>query len=92
MISLLEPDSPEIDVGLEMLIASGSFLSALQATRQYEVDPVRTRLLIWAAYTGTAYGLGSLASFDLEDTRAWSVPPMLLTPPGMTLVYQLTQN
>ena len=92
MISLLEPDSPEIGVGLEMLIASGSFLGALQATKQYELDPVRTRLLIWGAYTGTAYGLGSLAFFDSEDTRAWAVPPMLLTPLGTTLVYQLTQN
>jgi hypothetical protein len=92
IISLLEPDSPEVGVGLEMLIASGSFLGALQATKQYELDPVRTRLLIWGAYTGTAYGLGSLAFFDSEDTRTWAVPPMLLTPLGTTLVYQLTQN
>jgi len=51
------PDSPEIGVGLEMLIASGSFLSALQATKQYELDPVRTRLLIWGAYTAGIDGL-----------------------------------
>ena len=57
MISLLEPDSPEIGVGLEMLIDSGSFLSALQATRQYEQDPVRTRLLIWGAFTAGIDGL-----------------------------------
>ena len=92
VISLLKIERSKQKVGLEMLIASSSFLGAMQATKNYQLDYTHTRLMMWGAYLGTAYGLGSLVFFDSADTRKWAIPSMLLTPISAILTRQLTDN
>ena len=92
LISLLELDSNKQKVGLEMLIASTSFLGAMHSTKKYQLDYTHTRLMMWGAYAGTAYGLGSLVFFNSADTKKWAIPSMLLTPIGLVLARQLTKG
>ena len=92
LISLLELDSNKQKVGLEMLIASTSFLGAMHSTKKYQLDYTHTRLMMWGAYAGTAYGLGSLVFFNSADTKKWAIPSMLLTPIGLVFVRQLTKG
>ena len=92
LISLLELDSNKQKVGLEMLIASTSFLGAMHSTKKYQLDYTHTRLMMWGAYAGTAYGLGSLVFFNSADTKKWAIPSMLLTPIGLVFARQLTKG
>ncbi len=92
LISLLELDSNKQKVGLEMLIASTSFLGAMHSTKKYQLDYTHTRLMMWGAYAGTAYGLGSLVFFNSADTKKWAIPSMLLTPIGLVFARQLTKS
>ena len=92
LISLLELDSNKQKVGLEMLIASTSFLGAMHSTKKYQLDYTHTRLMMWGAYAGTAYGLGSLVFFNSADTKKWAIPSMVLTPIGLVFARQLTKG
>ena len=92
LISLLELDSNKQKVGLEMLIASTSFLGAMHSTKKYQLDYTHTRLMMWGAYAGTAYGLGSLVFFNSADTKKWAIPSMLITPIGLVFARQLTKG
>ena len=92
LISLLELDSNKQKVGLEMLIASTSFLGAMHSTKKYQLNYTHTRLMMWGAYVGTAYGLGSLVFFNSADTKKWAIPSMLLTPIGLVFARQLTKG
>lgn len=90
-IRLLEMESVRA-AGLELLIAGGSFMAALKATKDYRLGYGRSKLMRWGSYAGTSYGLGIPVFFESENDKAYWGSAMLCTPLGGLIAYKLSSH
>ena len=89
---LLDIDSAQQIVGLEMLIGGGSFFYSLKATRNYRLGAGRTQLILGGSLAGTLYGFGLPVFFEEEDDRPYLAAAMIATPAGGLLAHRLSAH
>ena len=90
--SLLEIESGDRFAGLELLIGGGSFISALQLTRNHRLGAGRSKLILSGSIAGTLYGAGVLVLLESENDKAYWATMMLGTPIGGWLAHRLTSH
>ena len=78
--------------GAGLLIAGGAFAGALNATKDYRLGYSRTRLIRWGNYTGTFYGLGIPALFEVDNDNVYIVSAMAMTPAGGYLAHRFSSQ
>ena len=89
---LLEIDSAQQIVGLEMLIGGGSFFYSLKATRNYRLGAGRSHLILGGSLAGTLFGFGLPVFLEEEDDRPYLAAAMIATPVGGLTAHRLSAH
>ena len=89
---LLDMESAQQIVGLEMLIGGGSFFYSLKATRNYRLGAGRSQLILGGSLAGTLYGLGVPVFFESENDKAYLAAAMIATPAGGLIAHKLSEH
>lgn len=89
---LLDLESERQLAGLELLIGGGSFIGALQLTKNHRLGVGRSNLILSGSLAGTLYGFGVPVLFESENEKAYFAAAMLATPIGGLIVHRLTDH
>ncbi len=89
---LLEIESGSQFAGLELLIGGGSFIGALQLTKNHRLGVGRSNLILSGSFAGTLYGFGVPVLFESENDKAYFASAMLATPIGGLIAHRLTAH
>ena len=89
---LLEIDSAQQIVGLEMLIGGGAFFYSLKATRNYRLGAGRSHLILGGSLAGTLFGFGLPVFLEAEDDRPYLAAAMIATPVGGLMAHGLSAH
>ena len=79
-------------MGVQLLVAGGTFAGALDATQDYRLGYGRGKLVRWGTYGGTFYGLGIPALFEADSERVYAASAMAVTPIGGYLAHRLSAH
>ena len=91
-VILLDLESERQVVGLELLIGGGSFIGALQLTKNHRLGVGRSNLILSGSVAGTLYGFGLPVLFESENEKAYFAAAMLATPIGGLIAHRLTDH
>lgn len=89
---LLDLESERQLAGLELLIGGGSFIGALQLTKNHRLGVGRSNLILSGSLAGTLYGFGLPVLFESENEKAYFAAAMLATPIGGLIAHRLTDH
>ena len=89
---LLDLESERQLAGLELLIGGGSFIGALQLTKNHRLGVGRSNLILSGSLAGTLYGFGLPVLFESESEKAYFAAAMLATPIGGLIAHRLTAH
>ncbi len=89
---LLDIEAENQIVGLELLIGGGSFIGALQVTKDHRLGAGRSNLILSGSLVGTLYGAGVPVLFESENEKAYMACMMFATPIGGFLAHKLSSH
>ena len=89
---LLDIESANQIAGLELLIGGGSFVGALQVTKNHRLGAGRSNLILSGSMAGTLYGFGVPVLFESENEKAYMACMMFATPMGGLLAHKLSSH
>ncbi len=89
---LLDIESEQQIVGLELLIGGGSFIGALQVTKSHRLGAGRSKLILSGSMAGTLYGAGVPVLFESENEKAYMACMMVATPIGGLPAHKLSSH
>ena len=89
---LLDIEEANRIAGLELIIGGGSFVGALQVTKNHRLGAGRSNLILAGSWAGALYGAGVPVLFESENEKAYVACTMFATPIGGLLAHKLSSH